>query len=345
MLTDRQLLILRAIVDDYIKTAQPVGSRTLSKRDDVTFSSATIRNEMADLEEMGLIEKPHTSAGRIPSELGYRFYVDHLIRPESISPQEAKALKSLFAHSVNENDRLIRHTADLLSELTHYTTLVLGPKEEGQRLHHLELIPLAEGRVVIVLVTETGHVEHKTLQLAEALSREAASRLMERLNKTLRGTPLSNLRIRLLEEIRRFRSEHSEQTSLLSKALDIVLMDQQDERPLIYLGGKANMFDQPEFQDVAKLRPVLELIEQQEALFDFLSPNLDNQILITIGSENNVDALKDCSVIRAHYSVDGVSLGTLALIGPKRMDYNRGINSIIHLLQAFQTELRKNSLD
>ena len=327
MLTDRQLLILRAIVDDYIKTAQPVGSRTLSKRDDVTFSSATIRNEMADLEEMGLIEKPHTSAGRIPSELGYRFYVDHLIRPESISPQEAKALKSLFAHSVNENDRLIRHTADLLSELTHYTTLVLGPKEEGQRLHHLELIPLAEGRVVIVLVTETG------------------SRLMERLNKTLRGTPLSNLRIRLLEEIRRFRSEHSEQTSLLSKALDIVLMDQQDERPLIYLGGKANMFDQPEFQDVAKLRPVLELIEQQEALFDFLSPNLDNQILITIGSENNVDALKDCSVIRAHYSVDGVSLGTLALIGPKRMDYNRGINSIIHLLQAFQTELRKNSLD
>ena len=344
MLTDRQLLILRAIVDDYIKTAQPVGSRTLSKRDDVTFSSATIRNEMADLEEMGLIEKPHTSAGRIPSELGYRFYVDHLIRPENITPKEAQALKSLFAHSVNENDRLIRHTADLLSDLTHYTTLVLGPKEDGQRLHHLELIPLAEGRVVIVLVTETGHVEHKTLQLNQALSQEAASRLMERLNQTLRGTPLSALRSRLLEEIRRFRSEHSEQTVLLSKALDLVLTD-QEERPFIYLGGKANMFDQPEFQDVAKLRPVLELIEQQEAVLDFLRPNLDNQILITIGSENNVDALKDCSVIRAHYSVDGVSIGTLALIGPKRMDYNRGINSIIHLLQAFQTELHKNNLD
>ncbi|MCY1691987.1 hypothetical protein OVA29_16265 [Exiguobacterium sp. SL14] len=172
----------------------------------------------------------------------------------------------------------------------------------------------------------------------------SGERLMERLNQTLRGTPLSALRSRLLEEIRRFRSEHSEQTVLLSKALDLVLTD-QEERPFIYLGGKANMFDQPEFQDVAKLRPVLELIEQQEAVLDFLRPNLDNQILITIGSENNVDALKDCSVIRAHYSVDGVSIGTLALIGPKRMDYNRGINSIIHLLQAFQAKLHKNNLD
>jgi len=345
MLTDRQLLILRAIVDDYIKTAQPVGSRTLSKRDDVTFSSATIRNEMADLEEMGLIEKPHTSAGRVPSESGYRFYVDHLIQPGALTARETRALRSLFAHSANENDRLIKHTADLLGELTHYTALVLGPKQEQHRLHHLELIPLADGKVVIVLVTETGHVEHKTLTLPEALSKEATDRLMERLNHTLQGTPLSLLGRRIAEEMQRYRSEHSEQTALLSNALEIVLSDQRRESPSIYLGGKAYMFDQPEFQDVTKLRPVLELIEKQEALLDFMTPELDNQILITIGSENNVDALKDCSVIRAHYSVDGVSLGTLAVIGPKRMDYSRGINSIIHLLQAFQTELRKNGLD
>ena len=163
MLTDRQLLILRAIIDDYIQTAQPVGSRTLSKRDDLTFSSATIRNDMADLEDMGLIEKPHTSAGRIPSEVGYRYYVDHLVEKQIIDERETGRLEERLKQSSKESEILIRQAADLLSDLTNYTTVALGPDSQSERLARVDFMPLDERRGVVLIVTDQGHVEHRTV--------------------------------------------------------------------------------------------------------------------------------------------------------------------------------------
>lgn len=203
MLTERQRMILNAIIDDYIRSAEPVGSRSISKRGDVNFSPATIRNEMADLEELGYLEQPHTSAGRIPSHKGYRYYVDHLVRLDRLSSEDVLRLKSVFAEKITAMEEIVQHTASILSQLTNYTSIALGPEVFDASLRHFQLLPLNENTAVAIVVTSTGHVENKTVTLPEGVSASELETVVNLLNAKLVGVPLYKLRAQLYNEIDR----------------------------------------------------------------------------------------------------------------------------------------------
>lgn len=339
MLTERQLLILRAIIDDYIQTAQPVGSRTLSKRDDLSFSSATIRNDMADLEDLGLIEKPHTSAGRVPSEVGYRYYVDHLVEKKIIDESETFHFEERLKASARESELLIRQAADLLSDLTNYTTIALGPNSQSERLARVDYMPLDERRGVVLIMTDQGHVEHRTVTFDATIAPDVMEETMRRLNDSLRGTPLNQVKVRIKEEVSKLqlanRQQHEEMMRLIQSTVGI------QPSSSLYLGGKKNMFNQPEFQTLDTLRPFLEWIDEQERLTDWLESLPNREIYVSIGSENGIVALQHCSVITSDYTLDGKTFGTIAMIGPTRMNYRLGVQMMSQVIEA----LRRTNVD
>ncbi|GAF65975.1 heat-inducible transcription repressor [Bacillus sp. TS-2] len=193
MLTSRQLLILHAIVDDYVRSAEPVGSRSISKREDISFSSATIRNDMADLEELGFLEKPHSSAGRIPSQLGYRYYVDHLLMPQNLTIKEKATIRSLFTERVQEMEDVIQLSARILSNMTSYISIVLGPEVFDSKLKNIQIIPLSDVSAILILVTDTGHVENQTIAIPSNMVGEDIQIIVNILNERLVGVPLYQL--------------------------------------------------------------------------------------------------------------------------------------------------------
>ncbi|WP_145614435.1 heat-inducible transcriptional repressor HrcA, partial [Bacillus licheniformis] len=197
MLTNRQLLILQVIVNDFIRSAQPVGSRTLSKKEDITFSSATIRNEMADLEELGFIEKTHSSSGRIPSEKGYRYYVDHLLSPGKLSKTDLNIIHSIFKEKIFELEKAVQKSAQVLSDLTNYTSIVLGPRLSENHLKQIQIVPIQPKKAVAILVTNTGHVENKTINFPAEVDLSDLEKLVNILNERLRGVPISELKDRI----------------------------------------------------------------------------------------------------------------------------------------------------
>ena len=193
MLTDRQLMILQVIVDDFIRSGQPIGSRSLSKKSDITFSSATIRNDMADLEEMGFIEKTHTSSGRVPSEKGYRYYVDHLLTPPLVRNEEIQMLNSVFVDRFYELEKIVQKSAQILSEITNYTAIVLGPKVRDNKLKKISLVPLNKEAAVAIIVTDTGHVENKLITLPPTIDVNQIEKMVNILNDQLVGVPVLEL--------------------------------------------------------------------------------------------------------------------------------------------------------
>lgn len=339
MLTERQLLILRAIVDDYIQTAQPIGSRTLSKRSDLAFSSATIRNDMADLEEMGLIEKPHTSAGRIPSEVGYRYYVDHLVDQAIVDETRMHEFRHRLYTSAEETEQLIRRAANLLSELTNYTTIALGPSSLTDRLARIDLMPLDERRAVVLIVTDKGHVEHRTVVFESRISPDTVEKTIRLLNERLKGTPIGQLHARIFEESKKLQAANTEQFEQFL-TLSGLITQPANGSPL-FLGGKKNMFNQPEFQSLDTLRPLLEWIDEQDHLTEWLESLPNREMYVTIGSENGIVALQHCSVITSDYTIDGETFGTIAMIGPTRMDYRHGVQMMRQVIEALRQTKRE----
>jgi heat-inducible transcriptional repressor len=334
MLTDRQLLILQAIVNDFVQTAQAVGSRTLAKKDNILFSPATIRNEMADLEEMGFLEKTHSSSGRVPSEKGYRFYVDHLLSPSLISENEVKAIRSMFNDKIFELEKLAQQSAEILSEFTNYTSIVLGPDVVENKLKQLQLIPISADRVVAIIVTDTGHVEHRTISLEGELDSSQFEKLVNILNERLQGVPLVDLQSKIHNELREVLRSHLQDYEnaygLIKKTFD----KQKGEK--IFYGGKTNMLSQPEFNDVAKIRSLLSVIEQDDKIYNLIRTDKSG-ITVRIGQENNVEEMQHCSLITATYSFGHENVGSIAILGPTRMEYAR----VISLLRLFSTDLTR----
>ncbi|MFF2090350.1 heat-inducible transcriptional repressor HrcA [Paenibacillus sp. NPDC058174] len=323
MLTDRQRMILNAIIDDYIRSAEPVGSRSISKRGDVGFSPATIRNEMADLEELGFLEQPHTSAGRIPSTKGYRYYVDHLVNLNEVNEQDLTKVRSFFSEKVNEMEQVIQHAAMILSNLTNYTSILLGPEMFSTSLKHFSLVPLDASSAVAIIVTNTGHVENRTIQIPPGVSMEEMEKVVRILNTKLVGVPLIRLKSKLHaemgQELDRYIDHCEEVLGVLDKAL------QSDDEHRIFLSGTTNMLTQPEFKDVDKVKTILDLLDERPAIMKMFSA-LPSGIQVRIGTENDQEAIADCSLITATYSVDGQSLGTIGILGPTRMEYGKVIS-------------------
>lgn len=328
MLTERQLLILQTIIDDFIGSAQPVGSRTLSKKEEITFSSATIRNEMSDLEELGFIEKTHSSSGRVPSEKGYRFYVDHLLAPQHLPSEDIIQIKDLFAQRVFEVEKLAQQSAQILSEITNYTAIVLGPKVSANKLRNVQILPLGHQTAVAIIVTDTGHVQSKTITVPESVDLQDLEKMVNILNDKLSGVPVSELHNKIFKEIVMVLRQYVHNYDSVMKMLDGTFQFPLSEK--IYFGGKTNMLAQPEFHDIQKVRSLLSMIENEDALYDILKSKQIG-IQVKIGRENSSAAMENCSLISATYSIGDEQLGTIAILGPTRMQYSR----VISLLQLF----------
>lgn len=335
MLTERQLRILRLLINDYIRHAEPVGSRTISKQKSINYSPATIRNDLADLEEMGFLEKMHSSSGRIPSEKGYRFYVDHLMSPFVFKKEELDNVKKLFQDKVYEMEKVIQQSAIILSELTNYTSIILGPEVVDAKLRHLQIIPLSHAAAVAVIVTDTGQVEDRTISLPANIDPSELEKVVNILNERLRGVPLVQLKNRITKEVEAVIKAHVDNYDRVLKML--VLLFEEDEKPeKVYYGGKTNILAQPEFRDIEKVRLLLDAIEEEE-LISQLVRSEPNGIEVKIGQENDLQAMKNCSLITATYSIGGEHIGSIAIVGPTRMEYQR----VISLLEFLSKDLSK----
>lgn len=336
MLTNRQLLILQLTVNDFIESAQPVGSRQLSKKPEAPFSPATIRNEMADLEELGFLEKTHTSSGRIPSEKGYRYYVDHLLKPVKLNQEDQHYVRSVFEETFNESEELIRKSATILSELTNYTSVLLGPDTSAHTIKQFAIVPLNESKAVAIIVTDTGQVENRLFDVPVHLHVNDIEKMVNILNDRLIGTPLSQLQAKLATEVYTLLREHIQEADSLFRSLNQAMAIEQEER--LFFAGKMNMMKQPEFHDLNKVELLFNLMDQKTPAGIFFDDKVNLPgVQVRIGSENAHDAMEDCSLISATYGIGEAFAGSIAIIGPKRMDYGRVI-SVLDAMSIYLSE-------
>ncbi|KQX64822.1 MULTISPECIES: heat-inducible transcriptional repressor HrcA [unclassified Paenibacillus] len=336
MLTERQRMILSAIIDDYVRSAEPIGSRSISKRGNVGFSPATIRNEMSDLEEMGYLEQPHTSAGRIPSHKGYRYYVDHLLQHGTLHNNDLDSMKGAFAERIQEMEGVIQHVAGMLSSLTNYTSIVLGPEVFSTTLKHLQIIPLTETTAVAIIVMNTGHVENKTVSIPEGIRMSEIEKVVNILNAKLKNVPLIEFKSRLYNEISSELSKYVNGYQELLSVVESVL--QSNEKDRVFLSGMTNMLTQPEFKDVDKVKSIFDLLEEAPTLIKLFTSSNEG-IEIKIGAENSIEAINNCSLITASYSIGDKPLGTIGILGPTRMEYGRVISLMEHLSKHLEVVL------
>lgn len=330
MLTERESLILQIIIDDFVKTAHPVGSRKLAKNERINLSAATIRNVMADLEEKELLEKTHTSSGRIPSEKGYRYYVDHFISP-AIN-DNLNVITDAIQDNIIELERVVQLSAEILSQLTNYTAIILGPDETDATLKQVQLLPLSSNTVVAILVTSTGHVEHKSFTIPHEISVSDLEKTVNILNERLVGIPIVKLTHALETEVYDIMRKHIKNYESMFEYIKNVLA--YEESVKVYIDGQANLLMQPEFKDVEKIYDFYCFLEQEEAIIDLLK-DIQDGLQVRIGQENEVEAVKDLSLIASTYRLSTDQLGTIALIGPTRMDYRK----VIALLKSLSREL------
>jgi len=338
MLTERQRTILSAIIDDYIRSAEPIGSRSISKRGNVGFSPATIRNEMSDLEEMGFLEQPHTSAGRIPSHRGYRYYVDHLVEQGSLNPNELDLMKMYFSNKIQQMEDVIGHVATVLSSLTNYTSIVLGPEVYGTTLKSVQIVPLTDTTAVALIVTNTGHVENRTFTLPQGMSMSDTQKVVNLLNDRLANVSLKQFKSKLFNEVANELSRYTSSYEELLSMIEGVLLS--DEKNRIFIGGSTNMLTQPEFKDVDKVKNILDLLAETPTLIRLITASPEG-LQIRIGAENSVQAMTDCSLITATYSIDDQLIGTVGILGPTRMEYGKVIRLLDYMSKNLEISLAK----
>lgn len=327
-LDERKQRVLRAVIDDYIQSAEPVGSRTLARKYDLGVSPATIRNEMADLEMLGYLRHIHTSSGRIPSSKGYRFYVDGLIPPAPVGEEEKARIDTWYRTRVKRIDEVFQETARLIAEITKNVAIVLAPQMTQARFHCMQFLPLDAERVVAVLMTDAGFVENQIIHMPAGASFSDFQRMSGFINEKLAG--------RALEEVTRgaFRELHESMGdeaifdaafSVIERALD----DTKEER--LYLGSTTHMLDQPEYHDVERVKEVLLLLEEQELVKDLLHAHMGDGLEVAIGQENGDAHFKDSSLITATYHLHGELLGTIAVMGPTRMEYGKAMSLLEYM--------------
>lgn len=324
-MNERKVKILEAIIRDYIQTGDPVGSRTISKKYDLGVSSATIRNEMADLEELGFIMQPHTSSGRIPSDKGYRLYVDTLMEKQSINPDVERVISEMIRQKVDRIDTLVEETAKLIAMLTNYATIASTTPITQKKIKHLQLVPIDEKTAVCVIVTDTHIVKNHIIKTNKALDFNLCMLLTNVLNQTLRGTTLSQIS---LDKIKFTLDEHMQEYSEIASSVLDAIHDtlKHEELPDVFIRGVNNILDFQEFGDRAKAREIFKLFEEKSPLIKLLDHAPTNTTRIRIGEENIFSPMKDCSIITTSYTIGGYTLGNIGIIGPTRMNYSQVIS-------------------
>lgn len=333
-LSDRKLKILHAIIQNYLETGEPVGSRTISKYTDLNLSSATIRNEMADLEEMGYIMQPHTSAGRIPSDKGYRLYVDMLMEEKE---QELSEMQEQMLDKADKMDQLLRQAAKVLANSTNYATMVSTPMNNENKLKFIQLSMVDDEQIIAVIVLGGNVIKNKIIDIDEPISNENLLKLNMLLNTTLNGMSIEEINLGLIARLKEQAGIHSEVVgNVLDAVADVI---QVDDDMQIYTSGATNIFKYPELSDNRSAQEIISAFEEKQQLSELVTQTLSQEdntgIQVYIGDETPVKTMKDCSVVTATYELGDGMKGTIGIIGPKRMDYEHVLKS----MKRLQSEL------
>ena len=335
MLDNRKKKILQAIVDEYINTAEPVSSGTISQNHGLDFSSATIRNEMAELEKSGYLAKTHTSSGRVPSEKGYRFYVDELLKDDNISLEEIKYIKDRLETKVTELEELTKITTNTLSEITHYTTVAIGPKNEMQIIEEMKFVLLGARMLMCIILTDTGLVKETIIKFDEDINEKQVENLNIIFNTKLKGKPLDKINMPLEEYIFAEMNYNIKIIKVIIEQINKVIMQEQQ----IYLEGATKSFDLPEFKSMEVAKNFMNILDTKELVEEMLSSGMAKDINIYIGEENENEDLKDFSVVTFKHTINNKDLGTIGIIGPKRMDYSKVISVMKYISKKLNGEI------
>ena len=337
-LTERKRKILYAIIRNYLETGEPVGSRTISKYTDLNLSSASIRNEMSDLEEMGYIIQPHTSAGRIPSDKGYRLYVNELVEEKTA---QVSTMNSLMIAKTNRMEEILKQVVRLLASRTNYTTMISAPSYRGNKVKFIQLSRLNARQLLNVVVIEGNVVKNHILDLDEEITEEQVLKLNLLLNTRLNGLTLADINLGLISNIKEEAGSHVQVVNDVLDTIADVIRAETDENMEIYTSGANNIFRYPELADIERASMLINTIEEKSVLADFIKDSEQKEqsgetgIKVYIGEEGPVESMKDCSVVTATYELGDGLQGTIGIIGPKRMDYEKVMNN----LKSFKASL------
>ncbi len=339
-LDERKIVILKAIIRTYLETGEPVGSRTISKYTDLKLSSATIRNEMSDLEEMGYILQPHTSAGRIPSDKGYRFYVDQIMQEKE---QEVTEVKELMIQRVDRVELVLKKLAQLLAANTNYAAMISGPQYHRNKLKFIQLSQMDLNKLLVVIVVEGNLIKNTVVNLTEAITPEELLNLNILLNSSLNGLTIEEINLGVISRLKEQAGIHSQVIDLvLGEVAEAIKADEEDLQ--IYTSGATNIFKYPELSDGAKASQLISTLEQKELLQELITDVNEteehNGIQVYIGDETPLQTMKDCSVVTANYELGEGIRGTIGIIGPKRMDYEKVLGTLKNLMKQLDATFK-----
>lgn len=331
---ERKKKILQAVIDEYVNTAEPVSSSALVEKYNFKYSSATVRNELADLEKKGYLDKTHTSSGRVPSEKGYRFYVDELVKEDDISLEEMKYIQSKLDSKVNEIEDLAKIATTTLSEITHYTTVAIGPRTDTQIIEEIKFVLLGSRMLMVVIVTDSGLVKETIIKYDEDITQSQVETLNNLFNTKLKGKPLSKIDKPMEEYIL---SEITYSVNVIKPIIEQI-NHIVEEANKIYLEGTKRSFDLPEFKSLELAKNFVNVLDEKELMLDILDSGVAKDINVYIGDENDKEELKDFSIVTFKHKVGDKDLGTIGIIGPKRMDYSK----VISVMKYISKKINEN---
>lgn len=334
MLDDRKKKVLQAIVEEYINTAEPVSSNALISKYGLECSSATIRNEMADLEKKGLLDKMHTSSGRVPSAKGYRYYVDELLKDDNISLEEVKYISDKLETKVNEIEDLTKITASTISEITHYTTVTIGPKTDEQIIKEIKFVLLGSRMILAVIMTDTGMVKETIIKFDEDVNEKQVETINYMFNNKLKGKPIETIN-RPLEDYL-----YNEMKGMVGVIKPIITQIKKVlfEENEIHLQGARKELDLPEFNSLQVAKNFMNILDEKELIADMLNSGFAEDINVYIGGEDEKEQLKDFSVVTFKHKIGNKDMGTIGIIGPKRMDYSKVISVMKYISKKLNEE-------
>lgn len=339
MLNERKKKILQIIIEDYISSAEPVGSRTIARKYDLGLSPATIRNEMSDLELLGYLEQPHTSAGRIPSAQAYRFYVDALIEPGTLTDNDMALIDGWYNERRRNIDDIFQSTAKILSRMTQNVSMVLTNQQTIANFCYLKFLPLDSQHAILCIVADDGSIDTNVVDIPLGMSSEEMDYLAGKMSKLLEDRNLSDISVEILQNVHTDVVEDKLIFSSLLQAVRKMTGRRQEQK--VFLGGTKQLLNQPEFRDEERVRNLLGILEEEKVLKDLLQGGEDSGLKVTIGSENKFTGIQDCSMVQATYRLNGQIVGTMAVLGPTRMEYGKVISVMDYLHKYLKTILDK----
>ena len=340
-LNERKQKILEAIIRNYMETGEPVGSRTVSKYTDLNLSSATIRNEMSDLEEMGYILQPHTSAGRIPSDKAYRLYVDTILQRKD---EEVSEMKELMVEKADKIDLLLQQVAKLLAQNTNYTSMVTKPKYQHKRIKFIQLNQMSERQLLVIVVLDNNHVSNKFINLMTDADENVIAQMNFLMNTALTGLDFTEINMAIMQQIKEKAGEYGELASSILDCISEVMTEEDDSE--IYTSGATNILKYPELSDKEKMTGLLSTFEEKQMLSAWANdepPEDDKEhgIQVYISEESPVESMKDCSVVTATYRIKEGVYGKIGIVGPKRMDYEKVVGTLENCMQQLDDIFKK----